>query len=146
MLSMEEQELIHTPNFLCVGNDPTYTRLGVKEMLLDKFYEGYVIPHVPTLPTQMRNKLMLFCLEQPKLCEDIRPLLCNTKYVPSTEGKLFQPCELYDPSAPLLGDLLEREYFVCDEFKSVLHELRKQQLRTLLDDERVISVAQSVSL
>ncbi|XP_057477891.1 uncharacterized protein LOC130765480 [Actinidia eriantha] len=124
---------------------------GIEKMRKASFYKQHVLHRVKDLQPDVRDNIMLSLLQElPQLCvEDasFKEYLRNLEFIPTSNGSLKSPSELYDPRNEELYDLLEdSNSFPCGVFQEsgILDMLQGLGLGMTVSPETVIQSARQV--
>ena len=159
--------LLLGPRYLCCGVRGAMPRdnavmlerlllwLGVERVIKARFLLDDVLPHLETLPDDLRSAALVRALEDlPRLNREhdgFTEQLVATPFVPTalpgaSATKLRLPADLYDPAEAQLQKLLSPTCFPAAPFneESVLRALRTLGLRKILTREGVLESARGI--
>ncbi|XAR63999.1 hypothetical protein NMG60_11024177 [Bertholletia excelsa] len=124
---------------------------GIERMRKTTFYKQHVLHRVKELEAEVRDNIMLSILQElPQLCvEDalFKECLRNLDFVPTSNGSLKSPMELYDPRNEELFALLEdSDKFPSCAFQGsgILDILQGLGLGTTVSFETILQSARQV--
>ena len=149
----EIEEKVLTSNFLrykSPADMKTLLSLGVSSMHRRSLYANVVFPRLSQFSLPLLNDTMAaFLVDLPSLCRDdanFKGLVMEARCVPSSDGTLNKPTDLFDPANQQFCVLLDENAFPSEFFRdpNLLLSLRLLGLQSTLTFEVVIECAKRI--
>ena len=126
--------------------------LQSRTLTMQDFFKKFVFPNIAKFPVQLRDPIVCFGLNHIfKGQVELIPLFKESTFVPTDQGQLKKPSELYDPNDVLLQHLFlgEVNKFPTKDFTSehMLSTLKQLGLRTrsMITLIEMLKVAETIS-
>lgn len=124
-------------------------KLQVRQISLSNFYKTYIFPRLHEFEDEVRNRVMKHCINHLSDLKEHDPeiisVLKNVEFVPTPQGRLEAPCNLFDPEIKEIAILLDHETQYPDEnFRIESIKLLQLGMKQHLDRQAVINCARSI--
>ena len=143
----------HPKSVLCFATPPPLEALKALSVTLlsrPQYYTTLVLPALPALDFPILSTVIVMLLtELPTVLQEepaLKTRIQQTACIPTRDGSLHTPLELFDPSNEQLRCLLDEDVFPheCLQEETLLNRLRELGLRCTMTWEAVITCARRI--